>query len=118
MKFCKPAFLLYHLYHPIKDVNFQCLNWYRYNLLTYTIAIPPIPKKTGKVSEVGQWFKTYTTFFGTCTPPGSRASRGFEGWWYRWDGKNRIFSFFYFVGVFRRSFHFLAIARGVREATL
>ncbi|WP_446810133.1 hypothetical protein ACH50O_00595 [Methylomonas sp. 2BW1-5-20] len=118
MKFCKPALLLYHLYHQIKAVNYQCINWYRYNLLTYTIAIPPIPKTRKTAARWGSGLKPIPLFLAPvphlkATPAVGLRDSGIGGM-----AKIAFFFFFYFVGVFRRSFPYLAIERGAREATL
>jgi hypothetical protein len=44
MKFFKPAFLLYQLYHQEKTNVFQYVKWYSSYLSIYTISIPTKPK--------------------------------------------------------------------------
>lgn len=100
MIFSKMAFLLYHLYHALKHLYFQCFKWYRYLLLTYTVAIPPIPKgpKLGQQSQ--KWYRSLYPNWLPVPRPVPRNGAALRGVGTGGMAKSAFFSVFYFSGCF------------------
>lgn len=118
MKFCKPAFLLYQLYQQEKHNVFQYVKWYSNYLSIYTISIPTKPKSAGKTMGGRRGVVTVPPILATvpqleAAPAVVLRCSGTVG-----TAKIAFFLFIYFVGVFRRSFPYMAIERGAREAAI
>ncbi|MDT4328731.1 hypothetical protein ACQE3D_09680 [Methylomonas sp. MS20] len=101
MKCYRPAFLLYHLSHKEKSVNYQFINWYRYNLLTYTIAIPPIPKSRKKADWWDSGLKAVPPDFAPVPQLEAAPAVGLSGGGTGGMAKIAFFLFFIFVAICR-----------------
>ncbi|WP_157199492.1 hypothetical protein [Methylomonas koyamae] len=115
MKFCKPAFLLPQLYHQEKPTVFQYVKWYSNYLSIYTISIPTNPKSAGKKESGNSYLIAVPPILATVPHLEAAPAVGLRGGGTVGMAKIAFFLFIYFVGVFRRSFPFLATAPGAGE---
>ncbi|CAD6880150.1 hypothetical protein [Methylomonas albis] len=117
MKFCKPAFLLYQLYHQEKHAVFQYVKWYSNYLSIYTISIPTKPKSTGKKLGIRHGVVTVPPILATVPHLKATPDVGLRGGGTVGTAKIAFFLFIYFGGIFRRSFPFFATAHRAEEVT-